>query len=84
MPSSLHNKHYKKIVARLTAEREARGVSQIEMARQLGVTQSSVSKIERAERRLDIYEFVQWCDALGISPATIFRDHEAPKRREVK
>ncbi len=30
---------------------------------------SIVGKIESAERRLDVYEYVIYCKALGISPS---------------
>ncbi len=78
MIKSLTNKHYKMIIARLVAERERAGVSQISLANKIGVTQSSISKIERCERRLDIYEFITICDALGIPASRIVADFEAP------
>ena len=59
MSKSLHSRHYKSIIARLVAERESKGISQTELAHKLGSTQSVVSKIERAERRLDVHEFIE-------------------------
>lgn len=42
------------------------GISQEELARRIGRTQSFVSKCERGERRIDIIEVRQFCKALGI------------------
>ena len=45
------------VVLRLLKElREAVGITQVDLAKQLGQTQSFVSKIERGERRLDIIQ----------------------------
>ncbi|MGB8982974.1 MAG: helix-turn-helix transcriptional regulator [Anaerolineales bacterium] len=47
--------------------RQDRGIRQIELAERLGVPQSFVSKYESGDRRLDILELRQVCDAIGIS-----------------
>jgi transcriptional regulator with XRE-family HTH domain len=47
--------------------REDTGVTQVELASRLGVTQSRVAKVELGERRVDIIELRAWCLALGIS-----------------
>jgi transcriptional regulator with XRE-family HTH domain len=84
MSKSLHNKHYRSIIARLVAEREAKGISQTELAEKLESTQSAISKIERSERRLDVHEFVQWCAALGLSASDVIRDFEPQRRQKSK
>ncbi|EKF9197197.1 helix-turn-helix domain-containing protein [Vibrio cholerae] len=40
----------------MSDERKRLGLSQLEVANQLGMTQSEISKIEAAERRVDIFE----------------------------
>jgi transcriptional regulator with XRE-family HTH domain len=49
----------------LRAEREAAGMTQTDLAKRLKMTQSSVSKCERGERRLDAIETRQICIAIG-------------------
>lgn len=44
------------------------GITQAELAVRLGETQSFVSKVERGERRLDVLEFLSFCEALGVPP----------------
>jgi len=52
--------------------REA-GLRQVDVARRLGLPQSFVSKYESGERRLDILEMRDVCEALGISLPTFAR-----------
>lgn len=66
MKKSLFSKDYEAFVSLLRSERERVGVTQVEMAKRLGETQSFVSKCERGERRLDVVELRSWCQALGI------------------
>jgi transcriptional regulator with XRE-family HTH domain len=47
--------------------RQKKGVRQVELAIQLGVPQSFISKYELGERRLDILELRQICHLIGIS-----------------
>lgn len=60
-----HSPGYKALLTYLREVREAGGVTQLELAVRIGETQSFVSKCERGERRLDILELREWCQALG-------------------
>ena len=51
----------------LKALREAKHLTQAQLSRKLSVPQSFVSKYETGERRLDIIETAQICQALGTS-----------------
>lgn len=68
MAQSTHNPDYRLFLAVLRAAREGADVSQVELARRLGNTQTFVSKCERGERRLDVVELVEFAEALDISP----------------
>lgn len=48
--------------------RKTAGLTQVQMAEQLGVGQSYVSKIERGESYVDLMTFVDWCAACGLKP----------------
>ena len=67
MDKSIHTKLYQRMIARLRAKREEKGVTQMQLAEKLGVNQTFVSKVETCERRLDILELMNICEALGIS-----------------
>lgn len=47
------------------------GFKQIDVAALLNVTQSYVSKYEAGGRRLDLFELLAVCDALGIELGTV-------------
>ena len=52
----------------MIAARKAAGLTQTELAEQLGKPQSYVSKYDRGERRLDVIEFLTLADLLHFDP----------------
>ena len=67
MLKSIHTTRYRQFLELLRAERLKAGVTQAKLANRIGVTQSVVSKMETGERRLDVVEVLEICDALRIS-----------------
>jgi transcriptional regulator with XRE-family HTH domain len=71
---SQYQREYAAFLRQLKQTREQAGISQVQLAAKLGQTQSSVSKIERGERRVDVVELRAICQALDTSlPAFIRR-----------
>lgn len=68
MPVSTHHEDYRLLLTLLRDSREQKQVSQILLAQNLETTQSFISKVERGERRLDVIELIEICEALGIAP----------------
>jgi len=56
-----------KILLLLREIRQESGIRQVDMAKQLDVPQSFVSKYESGTRRLDILELLRICQIMGIS-----------------
>jgi transcriptional regulator with XRE-family HTH domain len=81
MAKSVFTAQYKRFLDLLRTARERAGISQAEMAELLHITQSSVSKIERGERRLDVVELWRWCQAIKIPLETLARDLDNQLRR---
>ncbi len=50
------------------ARRKELGLSQRALAEKLEVIYSLVGKIETGERRLDVFEFIEYCNVLQLSP----------------
>lgn len=69
MEKSVHSENQKKFQQLLRELREAKELRQEDVAEALEVPQSFVSKIESGERRLDILELREVCEALGVSLA---------------
>jgi len=67
MLKSIHSSRYRQFLELLRAERRNAGVTQVMLANRIGVTQSVISKMESGERRLDVVETLEICDALRIS-----------------
>lgn len=72
MPQSTHHRYYRRFLELLVQLREEAGLTQVVVAERIGNTQTFVSKVERGERRLDVVEFVEWCEALGADATQAF------------
>lgn len=64
---SIHTIEYQHLIELLRSKRIEKGITQEQLAAELGVGQGLVSKIETHERRLDIIELRSICRILGIS-----------------
>jgi len=56
---------------RLAEARESAGLSQLEVARQLGVPQSSIAKLELGLRQLRFIEGLRLAEIYGIAPTRL-------------
>jgi transcriptional regulator with XRE-family HTH domain len=74
MPRSQHSEKYKMFCRLLTDARLRRKLTQAELASRLEKPQSFIAKYEKAERRLDVIEFLEIADAIGVTPAKIIRE----------
>lgn len=72
MAQSTHHRDYQALLEVLRLLRQEAGVTQVALADRLDNTQTFVSKVERGERRLDLVEFVEWCEALELQPQAAF------------
>ena len=68
MRKSIHSGDYKALAAWLKASREARGLSQRELADLIDVHHSVIWKVEACERRLDVLEYISYCRILEVNP----------------
>lgn len=57
----------------LAEARQEKGLTQADVAMRLGKPQSFVSKYESGERRLDVIEFLEVCEAVSTSAQSILR-----------
>jgi transcriptional regulator with XRE-family HTH domain len=70
---SLRSPQHKELLRRLIAARERAGLTQQTLAKRLGRHQSFVAKYEGGERRLEVIEFVQICEAIGVRAEQVLR-----------
>lgn len=76
MDKSIHTRQYRMLIGLVREEREKQQITQEHLASMLGVQQAVVSKIENCERRIDLLELRQICQALGISLIDIINKFE--------
>lgn len=69
MKKSIHTRDLRYVLRLLREDREAAGLTQVDSAKKLALTQSQVSKIERGEVRLDILQLRAVCLAHGVTLA---------------
>jgi ribosome-binding protein aMBF1 (putative translation factor) len=65
-PRSRFSDEYGVLLEQLVEARKAAGMTQVQVARQLGKVQSHVSMCENREREISIIDLYRWCKALGI------------------
>lgn len=68
---SLRSRTHRNLCAALVEARKGAQLSQHELARRLGRSQSFVAKIEVGERRVDVLEFIEIARALNRDPAEL-------------
>jgi len=82
MEKTIYTEQYGLFLQLLRESRLSSEVTQVELASRLNATQTFVSKCERGERRLDVVELKQWCEAIEISlPDFVARLDDACKKR---
>lgn len=67
MSKSIYREDYALFLRHLRNAREKAGLTQEQVAERLDLTQTFISKCERGERRLDIIELRDFCEAIGVS-----------------
>lgn len=67
MKTSSYSPYYQALRDWLRTQREAKGLSIRDAALIVGRHHSVIGKMEQDRRRIDVVEFVQYCDALGIN-----------------
>lgn len=80
MAKTIHRAEYRKLMDRLRARRQSRGLSQSAVARALGWSQQKFSAVESGARRLDVLEFIELAAALGWSASTALAVSRRPTR----
>jgi len=69
MEKTIYTQEYGVMLKVLRETREHAGLTQVDIAAKLNVTQVFISKCEGGQRRLDVIELRAWCTAMGVSTA---------------
>ena len=71
---SVYTERYERFRRLLIDAREVAGLTQVALAEKLSRPQSFVSKYEQGERRLDVVEFLEIAQAIGLDPCELLQD----------
>lgn len=74
--SSIHSEDYQKLLERLKAARTTAGLTQVQVAEKLQLTQSVVSKCESGERRIDAIELKAFASLYGVTVGFLLGEKE--------
>jgi len=66
MDKTIFTREYRVVVRLLRTARLEAGLTQVDLAGKLGITQSLLSKMERGDRRVDVIELRSLCAAMGL------------------
>ena len=69
MGKTVSSEENSRLTSWLKEKRQEKGHTMRSLAQIIGTPHSFIGKIENQERRLDVVEFVRYCEALGVSPA---------------
>ena len=72
-------KDHQEIGLNIARLRDQRGMAQVDLAEELGISKNSVGAIERGETDFRISTLISACDAFDVSPSEILPDRLKPE-----
>ena len=73
MVKTIYQERYQAFIKQLVLARKACGLTQMQVAEKLSKPQSYIAKVEGADRKLDVMEFVELCQAINVDPTTLIK-----------
>ncbi len=70
MTNSIYTDEMRTLIHWLKRERKLQNLSMRALAERMGKPHSYIQKVEQGERRLDVVEYVWYCNKLEINPQT--------------
>lgn len=67
MIKTLYSEEYQILTKWLKEQRTTKGLTMRDLAQKLDVPHSFIGKVEQCERKLDIIEYIKYCEALEVS-----------------
>ena len=70
---TIYQERYLKLMQALVQARKQAGLTQMQVAEKLDKPQSYIAKVEGADRKLDVMEFVELCEAIHQNPSELIK-----------
>ncbi len=74
---TVYKARYRKVISLLIKARKDAMLTQQQLAEKLRKPQSYIAKVEGFERKLDLLEFIEMCEALEASPSVFIQQIES-------
>ena len=71
---SIHSLEHTWLRELFTQQRNQLGLSQRALGQKMGVLASFIGKVETGDRRLDIFEFIEYCKGLELDPIQVLQE----------
>ena len=68
----------------LVQVRTQAGLTQMQVAKKLAKPQSYIAKVEGADRKLDVMEFVELCEAIHQNPSELIKQLQQSPNQKLK
>ena len=76
---TIYQERYLKLMQALVQARKQAGLTQMQVAEKLDKPQSYIAKVEGADRKLDVMEFVELCEVINQDPCTLIQYLKNPR-----
>lgn len=73
MVKTIYQERYLRLINALIQARKNAGLTQAQVAEKLSKPQSYIAKIEGADRKLDVVEFVELCETIHQDPSELIK-----------
>ena len=73
MGKTIYQESYQAFIKQLVLARKASGLTQMQVAEKLSKPQSYIAKVEGADRKSDVMEFVELCEAIHQDPSELIK-----------
>jgi len=74
MRDEIHSEQHARLRAVMKRERKNAGLRQSDIAKKTNRSQAYISKFENGDLRLDVIDFVLFCDVIGCNPHDVINE----------
>lgn len=77
MRGEIYSEEHTRLRKALHRERKKAGLKQADLAKRTNRSQAYISKFENGDLRLDVVDFLAFCEVIGCDPHTIIEEVRA-------
>ena len=74
MRDDIHTEGHTRLRTALKRERKKAGITQTQLAKKTGRSQAYISKFENGDLRIDVIDFLLFCEVIGCDPILILEE----------